>query len=92
MNWDVICRFLNLPIPPESIRFPIFDDIIGTKQLMTVDLPSSPTGSSSSSSKSSCEEEENFESNSNEIEEPNDLEEVQSLPNGQFEGKFKWIQ
>ena len=88
MSWDVICRFLNLPVPPENIKFPNFDSIIGTKRLMTIDLPSSPTVSSSSSS-SSCDEEENFESNSNDIEEPSVLEEAQSLQNGQIEGKFK---
>ena len=93
MSWDVICRFLNLPIPPESIKFPNFDNIIGTKRLMTIDLPSSPTcSSSSSSSSSSCDEDEKLELNSNEIEESNELEEVQSLQNGQIERKLKSIQ
>ena len=92
MSWDVICRFLNLPIPPESIKFPNFDNIIGTKRLMTVDLPSSPTCSSSSSSSSSSDEDEKLESNSNEIEESNELEKVHSLQNGQIERKFKSVQ
>ena len=90
MNWNKICRFLNLQIPPENIKFPNCESIIGTKRLMTMGSPSFSTtySSSSSSSSSSSEVDENSESNLNEIDEPNEIEESRSLENDHSECKF----
>ena len=79
MNWEVVCQFLNLPIPPDNIKFPSCDMVIGTRQLMSIDIVSSS-------------EEDNFESMPNDLDETNALEDVHSLENNQMERKFETMQ